>query len=142
MRSISRRDFIVASGAAATAGVLAGCGGGGFGSAFDAGPRGDVAALSREHFDTLVGMPFLFEDREGQTHWLDLEDVMTPSRDPEYPADEAFRDPFSLIFQGEHDVLLDEGSYAVMHPAFDMFDLHVIPRMPGDDGSRHEIIFT
>lgn len=155
MRGINRRTFIAASGAAAAGSLLAGCGGGGLAPLADTAgtvpggavhpvsePPSVVADLSFEHFETLVGETFVFENQQGDGGPLELADVTNEEDLANYPPEMAFREPFTLVFHGERDLLPGEGRYDVTHPDFGVFELHIIPRMPEDDLGRYDIILS
>lgn len=54
----------------------------------------------------------------------------------------ARREPFSLVFRGPKDALLQQQMFKVVHSALGELDIFLVPIGPDDVGMRLEAIFT
>ena len=52
------------------------------------------------------------------------------------------RDPFSVLFQGPADALLEQRIYTLSHEAMGTFELFLVPLGPAANGMRYEAVFT
>ncbi len=52
------------------------------------------------------------------------------------------REPFSLIFSGPEDLLLDQAIYPLQHEELGSLDIFLVPVGPGREGMHYEAVFT
>jgi len=52
------------------------------------------------------------------------------------------RAPFSLIFRGPANLLLDQGTYPFVHPALGSLPLFLVPIGPDAEGLCYEVVFN
>ena len=69
---------------------------------------------------------------------LTLVEVERGQRQPNAPRTE----PFGLLFTSETRSRLDQGTYALEHPAMGQFELFLVPIGPDQEGQRFEAIFN
>jgi len=87
-------------------------------------------------FEAAAGAPFLVTHGGGQTE-LRLASV------ERFPSGGPRAEGFSLIFVGENDVHLEQGTYAFSHPEAGAMDIFIVPIQPGADAKpRYEAIFN
>ena len=59
------------------------------------------------------------------------------------PDDDALRrQPFSLIFRGPKDVLLQQGTFEIENETLGTLGMFVVTLGPDDEGVRHEVVFA
>ena len=49
--------------------------------------------------------------------------------------------PFSVIFQGPHDLEAPQGIYGLAHTRLGEFELFLVPLQPDSEGTRFEAVF-
>jgi hypothetical protein len=92
----------------------------------------DLATLSPESFDPLVGGAFSVNGIDGVLVLLEVERLKSPSSRAQ---------PFSLLFtSGTH--RLTQATFHVAHPAIGEFELFLVPLQPDARGPLYEAVFN
>jgi hypothetical protein len=95
-----------------------------------------LETLTIQHFTPLVGQDFQALAAEGNVPLTLLE--ATPVR-----ASGAGRDePFSLIFRGPRDAMLQQGTYTLQHDALPGLEIFIVPVSATDQGIQYQAIFN
>ena len=92
----------------------------------------DLAKLTPEHFDPLVGQDFAVNGIEGVLVLLEVERLKSPSSRAQ---------PFSLLFTSKTH-RLDQATFRMAHPVLGEFDLFIVPIIPDKHGARYEAVFN
>ncbi|MGA7614699.1 MAG: hypothetical protein WBX15_05895 [Thermoanaerobaculia bacterium] len=93
-----------------------------------------TASDFREH----VGSNFVIEVPSDR-YELTLVEVI---EQPQFRRSESTRSPFSLIFRGERERILAQGTYSLRHDKLGELPLFIVPVQPEPDGSRYEAVFN
>jgi hypothetical protein len=72
---------------------------------------------------------------------LELELTSVKTYDP-LPADERRLERFSLYFLGPPDMMLQQGTYPLVHPSIGEHLLFIVPIGRDDEGFRYEVVFN
>src|SRR5215216_3672225 len=99
----------------------------------------DLAELTAEDFRPLLQERFVLSggargehNGGGVSFEVELVEVTVIPREPNGRA------PFSLVFQGEAELTLQQGIYRVEHERLDALEIFLVPIAPG----RYEAVFT
>ena len=95
--------------------------------------------VTQATFDEHLGTTFQCQCSGDQTVDLKLIEVQalpTEGRNPDW------RDPFSLLFLGTSDALLQQGLYTVLHEQLNEVQLFLVPIAQDEQGIRYESIFN
>lgn len=101
-----------------------------------------MALLTQADFDPLLNETFQLQLDDETLLELRLTEV-NPGSDriqSQYESDE--RKPFSLIFRGPSDPLLQQRLYSLKHPALGGLDIFLVPIGPDQQGMCYEAVFA
>lgn len=145
---ITRRDFLLSSGAAAFTANFVLPATNIFGQTvknekvFPIPPESTVDALNylrREHFETLLNTVFEFQPEEGRAFNLNL--ILVENLSLAANEKNGLRgDSFSLLFEGSKKAKIPQGVYQVNHDLLGKFSLFIVP--VGLRGNRYEAIIN
>jgi hypothetical protein len=93
-------------------------------------------ALSLQHFAPLVGQTFTAQAAQGTVDLTLLE--ATASR----PSGVGRSEPFSLIFQGPPDAMLQQGIYALAHEALPGLEIFIVPIGASETSVQYQAVFN
>lgn len=60
--------------------------------------------------------------------------------DPDDPV--ASKEPFSLVFRGPHDIVLEQRIYTLEHASLGKLEIFLVPLGPDKHGVRYEAVFN
>ena len=93
--------------------------------------------LTLDDFVPLIGEQFGFEHDalcEQAVALIEASPINGPER--------GGRRPFSLLFEGPAEPMLEQRTYRVSNPAFASLELFIVPVGPSPSGIRYEAIFN
>ena len=95
----------------------------------------DLSTATAADFEPFIGQTFSLAGSED--HELSLEQVDILARQPESP-----REPFALVFKGEHAEPLPQQLYELLHDDTGALQIFLVP--VGQDGNRfvYEAVFN
>ncbi|MCP3957822.1 MAG: hypothetical protein GY719_08220 [bacterium] len=95
--------------------------------------------LSKDDFAECLNQSFSIEveGREAvETELVEVKGMVKADDAPDR------REPFSLIFEGPMDDVLEQGIFRVENETLGSLDLFMVTIGPGKDRMRHEVVFT
>lgn len=94
--------------------------------------------LTRQTFDPLVNQPFQVTlDPEPLS--INLMECKSLGKGRKA---EGEREPFSVVFLGPGQPILNQQIYTVSHPSIGAIEIFLVPLGPGKSGLKYEAIFT
>lgn len=100
-----------------------------------------VTDLSIDTFDPVNGSVFQSSLEGGTPVDLTLIEVKSLAREDDSLPDDA-REPFSLLFRGPNDPMLEQMTYHLEHDSLGELDVFLVPIHPDADGPLYEAIFN
>jgi len=98
--------------------------------------------LTRSVFSDVIGSAFKFRLEDGQSMDVNLVEATDLKRHAPNEPGLASRNPFSVVFRGPADTVLQQMTYRVEHEKIGKFDVFIVPIGPDDEGMRYEAIFS
>lgn len=92
----------------------------------------DLATLTPEHFEPLVGTSFAVNGIADVLRLLTVQRLKSPSSRAQ---------PFSLMFTSTTH-RLEQTTFHLTHPALGEFELFIVPLQPDAAGPRYEAVFN
>lgn len=99
--------------------------------------------FSVDTFSPRVGEPFrIGVDGSGEQDLQLVEAVMIGTASAKSWAEKGNRGPFSLVFRGRRDAVLQQRTYRMEHDGIGSFDIFLVPIGADAEGMRYEAVFT
>jgi len=91
-----------------------------------------------DDFNSCLNQPFTLELSDSSVYPLKLISV------DKYPGSAApgVHEPFSVVFRGDSNTVLDQQIYLIKHCTLDDMELFIVPIGPDDEGMRYEAVFA
>lgn len=98
--------------------------------------------LTADTFAPAVGDTFRLDAGEAGT--LDLELLEARLQDPDAPVqdDSGKRTPFSLLFKGPPEPILEQRMYSLEHDSIGPLEIFIVPVAHAEDGTSYEAVFA
>lgn len=91
-----------------------------------------------DDFNSCLNQPFTLELIDSSIYPLKLISV------DKYPGSASLgeHEPFSVVFRGGSNTLLDQKIYLIKHSTLGDMELFIVPIGPDDEGMRYEAVFA
>ena len=94
--------------------------------------------LNAAKFSALLNKKFKIYFDPSSPSIVELIEVIEKKSDSE----EVLRQPFSIIFSGQKDIVWPQGTYTIDHHSLGKMDIFLVPIGPNDHGMRYEAVFN